>query len=450
MMWHTASGTPHSIASATPVNGCRSNSPRLLWRVLPPTFSYSSNFPTSARIAPAITVSMSMGSARPINSFMLSAALRAICTTQRLCSMNVVGQFGTSRVNGMRFRSSGVRKLSSRARCQVLVTCSRSSGALIHSISGHNLRTASRIGTPPRNQRYTPSGDAYPSGRKHSIATASVHNHLGHSSQAPSDMFELVGDFLGWGLGRKAHWLADHDRQLSGARDFVPGHLHLVQAIDPHGDNRDVQPRRQHSDAWAERRRLAIRRAHAFWVNQNAIASVHRFTGIGETLAHTRLLRQRKDVEQGNHQIVAGAIRPAHEGIPGLRRPPHLPQHLTPHANRELVPHARRKRDQREANIDVGNVIATDEERPVDTAQVLAANDLGMRHDHGRRPGEQIVDEVANPRGGPALRPSRIAIAALRRLLRPAQQSFEIANRADAGEVRLVEIDLVAVFQRAH
>ncbi len=73
-----------------------------------------------------------------MNSFMLSAALRAMCTTQRLCSMKVVGQLGTSRVNGMRFRSSGVSGLSSSARSQVWVTCSRSSEERIHSISGHN------------------------------------------------------------------------------------------------------------------------------------------------------------------------------------------------------------------------------------------------------------------------------------------------------------------------
>ncbi len=54
-----------------------------------------------------------------MNSVMLSAALRAMCTTQRLCSMKVVGQFGTSSVNGMRFRSSGVSGLSSSARSQV-------------------------------------------------------------------------------------------------------------------------------------------------------------------------------------------------------------------------------------------------------------------------------------------------------------------------------------------
>src|SRR5271165_376282 len=145
MMWQTASGTPHSIASATPVNGWRSNSPRLLCRVLPSTFSYSSSLPTSARIAPAITVSWSIDSALPMNSIMLSAALRAMCTTQRLCSIKVVGQFGTNSVNGMQLRSSGVSGLSSSARCQALVTCWRSSGDCIHSISGHNFRTASRI-----------------------------------------------------------------------------------------------------------------------------------------------------------------------------------------------------------------------------------------------------------------------------------------------------------------
>ena len=113
-MWQTASGTPHSNASATPVNGWRRASPRSLWRLLPSgPSSYSSSLPTSARIAPAITVSRSMGKARPMNSCMAWALWRAMWTTQRLCSMKVIGQFGTSSVNGMRFRSSGFRGLRS-------------------------------------------------------------------------------------------------------------------------------------------------------------------------------------------------------------------------------------------------------------------------------------------------------------------------------------------------
>ena len=45
-----------------PVNGCRSASPRSLWRLLPSgPISYSSSLPTSARIAPAMTVSASIG-----------------------------------------------------------------------------------------------------------------------------------------------------------------------------------------------------------------------------------------------------------------------------------------------------------------------------------------------------------------------------------------------------
>jgi len=64
-----------------------------------------------------------------MNSLMDSAALRAMCTTQRLCSMKVVGQFGTSRVKGIRSRSSGLRGLSFRARTQVCATLCRNSGS---------------------------------------------------------------------------------------------------------------------------------------------------------------------------------------------------------------------------------------------------------------------------------------------------------------------------------
>ena len=39
--------------------------------------------------------------------FIARALSRAMCTTQRLCSIKVMGQFGTSRVKGIRFRSSG-------------------------------------------------------------------------------------------------------------------------------------------------------------------------------------------------------------------------------------------------------------------------------------------------------------------------------------------------------
>src|SRR5579862_9474129 len=59
--------------------------------------------------------------------------------------MNVVGQSETSSVNGMRFRSSGDNELNCKASSQVLITCSRSSGDVIQSISGQSFRTASRV-----------------------------------------------------------------------------------------------------------------------------------------------------------------------------------------------------------------------------------------------------------------------------------------------------------------
>jgi hypothetical protein len=50
---------------------------------------------------------------------MASALWRAMCTTQRLCSMKVMGQLGTSSVKGIVFRSSGFSGLRSSALAQV-------------------------------------------------------------------------------------------------------------------------------------------------------------------------------------------------------------------------------------------------------------------------------------------------------------------------------------------
>ena len=58
--------------------------------------------------------------------------------------------------------------------------------------------------------------------------------------------------------------------------------------------------------------------------------------------------------------------------------------------------------------------------------------------------------KVANPGDRPALRPSRIAISALRRFLRLVKQPLQIADSVDLGEVGVVQVDLIAVFQSAH
>jgi hypothetical protein len=73
--------------------------------------SYSRSLPTSARIAPAMTASRLTGNARPMKACMALALSRVMWTTQRLCSMKVMGQFGTRSVNGIWFRSSGWREL---------------------------------------------------------------------------------------------------------------------------------------------------------------------------------------------------------------------------------------------------------------------------------------------------------------------------------------------------
>jgi hypothetical protein len=82
---------------------------------------------------------MSIGSARPMNSVMLSALSRAMCTTQRLCSMNVVGQFGTSSVKGNLIQVIRLQRTAFQRLDPGFGHLLAQLGRAIHSISGHSL-----------------------------------------------------------------------------------------------------------------------------------------------------------------------------------------------------------------------------------------------------------------------------------------------------------------------
>ncbi len=109
MMWQTASGRPHSMASETPVKGWRRYLPRALC--------------AAAALAVVLVLEQladigedgagdqdvhidRQGLAEELST--VRAASRATCTTARLWAMKLTGQSGTLRVNGMRSRSAGV------------------------------------------------------------------------------------------------------------------------------------------------------------------------------------------------------------------------------------------------------------------------------------------------------------------------------------------------------
>ena len=104
MMWQTVSGTPHSIAKATPVNGGAELAALALARLALHFLVLQELAYVGQDRAGNHRVHVD-GQCTAHELLMLSAASRAMCTTQRLCSMKVVGQLGTRSVNGMRFRS---------------------------------------------------------------------------------------------------------------------------------------------------------------------------------------------------------------------------------------------------------------------------------------------------------------------------------------------------------
>ena len=80
-----------------------------------------------------------------------------------------------------------------------------------------------------------------------------------------------------------------------------------------------------------------------------------------------------------------------------------------------MMAQARGQRGENESDIDVGDMVGDDEQRPFDSAQILAADDAGRGQQHGRGPDQKGVDKVADPAHRPALRPARILIVALPR-----------------------------------
>ena len=111
---------------------------------------------------------------------------------------------------------------------------------------------------------------------------------------------------------------------------------------------------------------------------------------------------------------------------------------------------SRRHGNQHKTHVDVGHVVAGDQDRPFDAFEILAADNRWVRHDQRRRQRKQVVEEVANPAYRPTLRPAGISIAALLCALRLVQQAFQLTDGVDLREVRFAQVHLITVFQRAH
>src|SRR3954464_6430165 len=93
-----------------------------------------------------------------------------------------------------------------------------------------------------------------------------------------------------------------------------PGHLpglvqDLVQARNPHRDDRDVEPGANHPDAAPERVQLSIGRSLALREDEQRIALGEQGADVAQRLPGAGLpLRQREGVEEQGRQVVVQAV----------------------------------------------------------------------------------------------------------------------------------------------
>src|SRR5687767_4787423 len=91
---------------------------------------------------------------------------------------------------------------------------------------------------------------------------------------------------------------------------------HLVQALQPHGDHRQPQARRQHADARLKPRNLTMLRPFSLWKNQDGPPVSGKLSGISKRVTRASLpLRQGKRIEEERCLVVVKAA-----GEPGKPR----------------------------------------------------------------------------------------------------------------------------------
>lgn len=225
--------------------------------------------------------------------------------------------------------------------------------------------------------------------------------------------------------------------------------LHLPDAVEAEGDNGQAEVLGEEANAGLERDHtggVAIV-DHPLGEDEKAVATIGGFAGEAETLAETRELRKREDVEERNDEKVVELPEPALGEEPFAGRMAKLAQGFPAHGGGEAMAEARRKRIEDEANISAaGGVIGDEQHRTFQIGEVLAAADARVAEQEGGRPSESVINEMAQKAHRGALRPARIDIVrASGGGLR--EKVLNIGEGLRVGELRFVEFDVVAVLE---
>src|SRR5215469_3263354 len=123
------------------------------------------------------------------------------------------------------------------------------------------------------------------------------------------------------------------------------------------GQHRYIQALIEQSNAGSERTELSGRSTASFGKHNHTVTSVDRLACVSEALPESAALRQRKNIEQCDHQEVLQLLPPTADRIPFSRRITHRIQQLTLHRHSEIAAETRRKCRLNKANIGLGDVV---------------------------------------------------------------------------------------------
>ena len=225
--------------------------------------------------------------------------------------------------------------------------------------------------------------------------------------------------------------------------------LHLPDAIEAYGDDRDAEILGEEADAGLEGnhiRGVAVV-DDAFGEDQKAVTTVCRFAGEPKAFAETGKLWQRENIEKRDRQEIAELPEPAFGEEPVAGRMAVLAQHFAAHGGGEAMAETSGKRKEDEADIGAARGVVGDKEhRAFEIGEKFAATDARVAKEKRGGPGERVIDEKPKKAHRGALCPARIDIVrAASGGLR--DKLLNIGEGLRVGELRFVEFDVVAMLK---
>ena len=100
-----------------------------------------------------------------------------------------------------------------------------------------------------------------------------------------------------------------------------------------------------------------------------------------------------------------------------------------------------------EGHVDIAQVIADDQERPVSFAQVIAADYARPSQQKNCRAQQRVVNQQPDPGDRPTKHPRRVVILDAGRRF-ALKHVLEVADGFHGGKAGFAQIDLVALFER--